>query len=213
MAIMLHNNVGLALQATGAITDAVAHHHRALAILMQSIDGGGDGGDGGVEGDAAALWDTVVHTKSHLCKARAVVCDWEHFDSNFRELRRLIDDRQTSRGFHSALLPFDTLGAEVTPAWRKEVAVNHSNQWSSLQVERGRASPEWPRPPSLKSARGGVGGRGPIHVGYICYDFNDHPTTHLVEGLFKVRRTGRRKCEWAVRVRVRICVRVRVRSG
>jgi predicted O-linked N-acetylglucosamine transferase (SPINDLY family) len=25
---------------------------------------------------------------------------------------------------------------------------------------------------------------GRLKMGYICYDFNDHPTAHLAEGLF-----------------------------
>jgi hypothetical protein len=35
---------------------------------------------------------------------------------------------------------------------------------------------------------GGGGGGNPLKVGYLCFDFNDHPTAHLVEGLFVEHR-------------------------
>ena len=74
------------------------------------------------------------------------------------------------RNIPSTLLPFDTLILPVSPSWIKRVAEVYSKQWANsdtLPLDL----------PTLREA-------SKIHVGYLSYDFNDHPTSHLMEGLF-----------------------------
>tara|TARA_B110000305_G_scaffold212739_1_gene248112 strand:- start:378 stop:632 length:255 start_codon:yes stop_codon:yes gene_type:complete len=70
----------------------------------------------------------------------------------------------------SALLPFDSLGLAVSPIWRKEIAVQHAAHLSSFSKQF--------QPPAFPTTS------NKFKLGYLCYDFNDHPTAHLAEGLF-----------------------------
>jgi len=73
------------------------------------------------------------------------------------------------------LLPFDTLVLPVSGAWRLKAAIAQSR----LLDHHGSALPA-PRPAAVS--------KGTLRVAYLCFDFNDHPTAHLVEGLFKWHR-------------------------
>jgi len=79
-------------------------------------------------------------------------------------------------------LPFDTLGIEIGTEERKEIAVIHAERLS-----RFSRAVEGPKPGRPRGE-----GRNKLNLAYICYDFNDHPTAHLAEGLFlHHNRTGR----------------------
>jgi len=117
------------------------------------------------------LKDTEIHSWSHIFKSHKAACYWESWEEFLDELVGMVNRYQLQEGLTSALLPFDTLGIETSEAWRLLVAERHATQWEGLHSRL--PSPQ----PKLVSGQ-------PMRVGYLCYDYNDHPTTHLVEGLF-----------------------------
>ena len=247
MLVMVHNNLGLALQQQGLISNATRHHCRAALLLSQDISDRlllHNGTDADEMHAVDGFVDTLIHTRVNLYKARKVICDWERWDMVFVELVELIKENQlhlsgrkiplykapgelsreagsqTSSeskrdARESALLPFDTLGADIPMDLRLIVASKHSEQHRRL----GGAIP-WPTPeepsgfdacaPHLETSprvrrvdtadgaffdnssagiiiRRGSAASGPIiplRIGYLSFDFNEHPTAHLVEGLF-----------------------------
>jgi len=100
-------------------------------------------------------------------------CDWRSW-LTFDALLHEVNTHQLGQNLQSALLPFDTLGLPVPPHWRKLVATTHAQYLSDFS---DTVNPPRPR---LDRAQGDR-----LKIGYICYDFNDHPTAHLAEGLFK----------------------------
>ena len=186
MLLMVLNNMGQALSQMGRVVESNFHHSSAARILearLEQLREGGGSGGGGVE-ERREVMDNLLHTKAHLFRSAKMSCSWSDWP-NFDVLLRAVRTEQMSAGLQSALLPFDTLGLPVTPAWRKEVAVAHARHLT----EWGREVEE-PTPVSPESGRGGE--RRRLKIGYICYDFNDHPTAHLAEGLFLYHnRSGR----------------------
>ena len=102
------------------------------------------------------------------------------------------------------MLPFETLGSDVSRAFRLVVARLHSTSHDS-QYSMANWPPPTPPPPVRTSGLAGARREGAegsaskpadaahlLRVGYMSFDFNDHPTTHLVEGLFlhHKNRTG-----------------------
>lgn len=88
----------------------------------------------------------------------------------------------------SALLPFDTLLLDMPPEWRLLFARRHA----AASVRRTPPfTPQWPAPlpptptlaTTITTTTAGVLGHR-LRLGYMTYDYNDHPTAHLVEGLF-----------------------------
>lgn len=85
------------------------------------------------------------------------------------------------------MLPFDTLLIPVSLYDRLLVA-----HGASLHI----LSSASPLPRTVHSeqrsdARGTESGRRALRVGFMSYDFNDHPTAHLVEGIFDTVHTRR----------------------
>jgi hypothetical protein len=96
-----------------------------------------------------------------------------------------IDEYQLYGAEESSFLPFDTLGLPVHLEWRKRVAERHAARFSgstttnemdccSLHVMPSIAQPQLPVQPLV--------------VSFLSQDFTDHPTAHLVEGLFVKNR-------------------------
>ena len=74
----------------------------------------------------------------------------------------------------SSLMPFDTLGLSLSPMWKKRVAIRHSHQVYGLEDSQERSFTNLHEYNSTQKLR----------LGFLSHDFNDHPTAHLMEGLF-----------------------------
>ena len=86
------------------------------------------------------------------------------------------------------LLPFDTLLIPLaTLQQRLDIAVAYSTGPNS---PIGAHATREPALTSLASAHDEVLPSRPLRLGFISYDFNDHPTSHLVEALFDVVHTS-----------------------
>jgi protein O-GlcNAc transferase len=114
---------------------------------------------------------------AHLGRAKKTAADWSGGESGFDELWHLVRIHMLAYDRPSALLPFDTLLYPMTPSERKQVAIVHSRQFDALHIGRGTTtSASHYQQKHLESSR--------LHVGFVSYDFSDHPTTHLMEGVF-----------------------------
>ena len=107
--------------------------------------------------------DTHEYTiKGQIAVAKRTVCNWTDFDSTWIALEKC--------KVPAAVLPFDSLLSPYSPSFRLELAQSYSKAYVS-------------RPQCYRSIN-----KGPIAVGYMSYDFNDHPTAHLCEELFKFHK-------------------------
>ena len=117
--------------------------------------------------------DAADQARTHLLKARVPHCDWVAREAMLAEILD-VDRRRMDRGERPALLPFDTLLVDMPPRARMRHAVYTSR---ALEHYGDLLPPPAPNAPN-----------GSLRVAYMCYDFNDHPTAHLVEGLFRWHR-------------------------
>ena len=95
-----------------------------------------------------------------------------------------------------ALLPFDTLLLPLSLEEKYLVAHCHSlqiqpaaflpNQQQDESDVTGHHHRHRPGSSSLKSSR-----INELRIGFLSYDFNDHPTAHLVEGIFQLVKRWR----------------------
>ncbi len=76
----------------------------------------------------------------------------------------------------SVILPFDTLLMPMSPSLRKQIAQVYSSQWDTYRTT-GSSNKTAPR------------SHRRLRIGYLSYDFNDHPTSHLIQGLFTHHNT------------------------
>ena len=146
---------------------------------------------------AAAL--EVIDLLAHLYRVRNTVADWTNHRVATAQLMAGIVELELSRGGVASLLPFDTLLMQVLPRFQLEVATAYSKTYVG---ERFR--PVGPTGPAQAEASrrgffsGRAGSSGGLHVGYLSYDFNDHPTAHMVEGLFAHHRRPSSNVEYSV---------------
>ena len=172
MCVMILNNAGQALTQMGRVAESVAGHRKVLALMQLRLEGVAKDD----KYETAALDDNILHTRAHVFRSAKMSCSWSEWRA-FDQLLQDIGAKQMANGNQSALLPFDTLGLPVDPAWRKEVAVLHARELSELSDRLDRPTAALRDESSRRKAK-------KLKVGYICYDFNDHPTAHLAEGLF-----------------------------
>eukprot|EP00939_MAST-03C_sp_MAST-3C-sp1_P003809 g3809.t1 len=166
---MTYLNLGHALAYDGHSKDALVaftasrRSHRLRKSLGFSIDEDG-------HATASDSFDEFeVSILAHEVRTRRTVCDWSRDRTDLRTLINEVHRGIRSNHHSPALLPFDTLILAVSPAYQHDVAVAWSSQYLSL-----------PRLPT-KTLR--LNKR--VRVGFLSYDFNDHPTAHMIEGVFK----------------------------
>lgn len=71
----------------------------------------------------------------------------------------------------NVVLPFDSLSMRIQPIRQRKIAELYSEKWKQ-GIEMHHYRPyDYERPDKLR-------------IGYLSYDFSDHPTSHLMEGLF-----------------------------
>jgi protein O-GlcNAc transferase len=103
-----------------------------------------------------------------LMRVRMAACNWLDWDTLIA--RVFTSDSPSILPFDSLLMPWP-----MTPFHRKAVAERHSS--AILEQSDASLGAELQRSHPLDLHR-------PLNVGYISYDFNDHPTAAMVEGLF-----------------------------
>jgi len=112
--------------------------------------------------------DFDIHVRMQIALARLVVCDWTDFHDETNWIAENVFRRQVLQSRKCSILPFDSLLFPSTAKFRKEVAKCHARQFSSSGQESRKIRKTQEK----------------LRVGYASCDFGDHPTAHLVEGLF-----------------------------
>ena len=169
--------VGPALGEDGDPADAETMIHGNLGVALTQLGEGDEAVAAHAAGlriaEARGMVDAADQARTHLLKARVPHCDWVARDAMLAEILD-VDRRRMDRGERPALLPFDTLLVDMPPRARMRHAVYTSR---ALEHYGDLLPPPAPNAPN-----------GSLRVAYMCYDFNDHPTAHLVEGLFRWHR-------------------------
>ena len=169
--------VGPALGEDGDPADAETMIHGNLGVALTQLGEGDEAVAAHAAGlriaEARGMVDAADQARTHLLKARVPHCDWVARDAMLAEILA-VDRRRMDRGERPALLPFDTLLVDMPPRARTRHAVYTSR---ALEHYGDLLPPPAPNAPN-----------GSLRVAYMCYDFNDHPTAHLVEGLFRWHR-------------------------
>lgn len=112
----------------------------------------------------------------NIMLAKVSVCN---FTDYFRDLDLLIAavmEEEIKKGATPSHLPFDTLLLKTTKAYRHQVAVLHALQFTKQSEQQ--AVPQEHRSQTISSK---------IKVGYMSYDWGNHPTAHLAISLLKYR--------------------------
>ena len=200
--VMALSNIGVAHQMERRGQLAVEVYQEALRVLRSPehltyvMGAGKASADPGSHRTPDDVLDTRAHNEidllSHINRARRSVCDWTAYDYELVRILRLVDRRQLARGKETSLLPFDTLLLPVPPSWQLQVARSHSGKWATPRfLEHGGGV--WRSEAEARAGESGPRGRqgrrrrrrrSSLHVGFVSYDFNDHPTAHMIEGLF-----------------------------
>ena len=169
--------VGPALGEDGDPADAEVMIHGNLGVALTQLGEGDEAVAAHAAGlriaEARGMVDAADQARTHLLKARVPHCDWVAREAMLAEILD-VDRRRMDRGERPALLPFDTLLVDMPPRARLRHAVYTSR---ALEHYGDLLPPPAPSAPN-----------GSLRVAYMCYDFNDHPTAHLVEGLFRWHR-------------------------
>ncbi|DBA00316.1 TPA: hypothetical protein N0F65_001511 [Lagenidium giganteum] len=112
---------------------------------------------------------TLLHV--NVGRTRISACMWEDYEDRAGHLVAMVTARDVSHNRSSSLLPFDTLLYPFSRHFRRQIAVLYAQQYE----QEPRAVLVSPSKASLTSK---------LNVAYLSFDFTDHPTAHLMEGLF-----------------------------
>jgi len=173
------NNIGNAFLGLGNLEIALEYYQKSIAILPGNLDAINNCGTTlrelgkfaqEIELYKAALKSCPLHNMflGDLVRAMQEACLWYGLDSYtekllFKTRNSLFDGAPSPvRPYHSLCLPFD-------PLEQKQIASNYAKTFTN----HNPVSPSYAHDKSKK-----------IRIGYISADFRDHPTAHLIAGLF-----------------------------
>ncbi|RLN87143.1 hypothetical protein BBJ28_00013248 [Nothophytophthora sp. Chile5] len=167
---MAMSNVGAAYEITRDIASALTWYQRGLEFLPTMT----------FSGEFSAQ-SARLHLMVHVVRAKLGACIWEHSELEFDTLWAMVSHMQLAVGGLYAFPPFDSLLHAMPSGDRKAIAMQYSTKYEGSNTSRAGEPPVQHRF-VLEDERGGSEPR--LHVGYMSYDFSDHPTTHLMEGVF-----------------------------
>jgi protein O-GlcNAc transferase len=167
--IMAMGNVGAAYEVTKDVVRALSWYERALEEANASPDL--------TYPDMFTAQASRMHLMVHVVRAKLSACVWANAEEEFEDLWMRVTQMQMTEGAPFVFTPFDSLLHAISPGDRKALAVHFSTKYTIEGVEESRdfAAPLEAKP----LAR--------LNVGYLSYDYANHPTTHLMEGLFASR--------------------------
>lgn len=155
-------NLGVAFEVTEDVVAALAWFTKASEYVDEAHDSDRE------RAEAAILLLT------HSVRAKKTACVWEEqSEDEVERLLQLVLAVEVRTGAPTALMPFDTLMHQLSAPTRKQIAVTHMQQYAAAAAAAPRSS-------LLRTHSSGR----KLHVGYLSFDFTDHPTAHLLKGLF-----------------------------
>lgn len=189
--LMSHTNMGTHYYVEYNRQKAKYHYDEAEKIIQYNIDNVHQEMQHHKDQELADLYKTyqrdMTDLNAHRSRLAVSTCDWENFDENLHILVEQIKTHYlTQRPLVccTPLMVFDTLLLPVTNKFRKQIGISQSLRWS----ENKERYPILTNPPyPVETFQPG----NRLRLGYLSYDFNDHPTAHMIEGLFKHHRRYR----------------------
>ncbi|MGQ0677017.1 MAG: O-linked N-acetylglucosamine transferase family protein, partial [Rhodospirillales bacterium] len=118
----------------------------------------------------------------HLAQAAQAACDWDRLE----RLKPVLDAELAAALADKPceITPFFSLSLALSEAERAAIAKARARE-VELCVASDRDAAGLAR---LWSRHGDT---GPLRLGYLCTDFRDHPTSHLMAGMFRLHDRGR----------------------
>jgi hypothetical protein len=122
----------------------------------------------------------IQHSRDNYCSGIAAEegCQLEHYGDGRRKVH-----------FLGPLLPFDTLMMTMPMQTRLDIAVASSLAYSTTPyvAPGGDLTLTRPGEEPLDAAQ------RKLRLGFISFDFNDHPTAHLIEAVFQIIRAAQQQ--------------------
>ena len=124
--------------------------------------------------DCEELRKNIGLATSHLLNLQRKTCSWKSYEATVVYIIQLTLNYDGVT-FSPFLSPFDSLLVQISQMDRKKIAINYSDNISGLSSnKRGRVIPQ-------KN----------LTIGFVSFDFNDHPTAHLIESIFDIIKKKR----------------------
>ena len=112
----------------------------------------------------------LITILTHLSRIKRSIADFTDYENDFDQLWHLVSNKlMATNNTEQLLLPFDSLLFPIDPTYQLLIASMHAKsfvQSEELVINKKQ---------QLNSNH-----RYPLRIGYISYDFNDHPTAHLM---------------------------------
>ena len=168
---MARGNLGMAYHEFGDGDKAIATFEAALASGLDSPK-------------------EIASTMVNLNIARRAICDWKSDD---HDLEWILNQAtlQLEAGNMSSLLPFDTLTRPVDPKMRIRIAKRNAANVKVHETGKYERFSNAGSPSDASARRVLSLPVSPLRVGYFSYDYSQHPTAHLAEGLFVYHNKSR----------------------
>lgn len=182
-------NLGNLLSDHGSLAEAIQLFERSLALaptMPETLMGAGNalrkigemGRAIGFYERAAAARPTDLAIQARLAEARLGVCDWRYIP---HMRTTLIEPALKSPGAVGPMMAL-TLPLQLSP---KELHIFARQRAEAVAAEVA------PLQSAVKPAKPGK--RDRLTIGYMSGDFHDHPTTHLMRGMFPAHDRDRFK--------------------
>jgi protein O-GlcNAc transferase len=144
-----HNNLGNVLRELGKLDEAIACYRTALRLNPR-----------------------LHHARLHLMHQRQHVCDWQDWDSEIAEIRRLVREEPRAQ-----ISPFAFLSLPGTTAAEQRLC---SERWAENRFKGLVPAPE--RLAAFRTRPANVR----LRIGYLSADFRQHPLTSLAAELVEL---------------------------
>ncbi|GMF64801.1 unnamed protein product [Phytophthora lilii] len=164
---MAMGNIGAAHEVLHDIVSALSWYGRALGEIEAT--------PGMIFADNLSSQSSRMHLMVHIVRAKLSACVWANAEDEFDSLWLLATSLQAVYAF----TPFDSLLHAIPPMDRKTLAIHFSTKYEAVAKNRGNFEALLQPPKEINTTK--------LNIGYLSYDFSDHPTAHLVEGLFATR--------------------------
>jgi protein O-GlcNAc transferase len=174
-----YNNLGNALVADGQLKNAITAYKKALSLRPEY--------PGAINNLCAVLHETGEWAEemqyfkqgikiaphdfvllNEMVKSMREACVWENLDEYTEQLVAAARDAIAANK-PAPITPYHALTLPLEPAFKKQIAESYAvNNFGGIQPAFDHNRPQNEK----------------IRIGYVSADYRDHPTAHLINGLF-----------------------------
>ena len=148
------NNKGQFLRDSGLVQEALEAHEEALKLLPANSQ-------------------TLVN----VINSRRQLCRWEKSDDLLQKLFQVVRE-SLNNGEKACIMPYDATLINRPPEWLTAIAISSSASWKNIDD----VSMYLESPISEAEMQKNVQHSGQLRIGYLSYDYRDHPMGHLTLG-------------------------------